>query len=482
MYDKDLSEIIDRNRREYAEAYESMNWPTPQSARQAMARRQSLLNEIFTHPSGKAGWLFENTKPFIHDISPGCSLCGNGGWSCLFINNICNARCFYCPSTQADKSRPMTNALEFTHPGDYADYVRLFDIGGVSFSGGEPFMTFDRVLLFLKTLRSRISRPLYIWMYTNGILAAPDKLKALRDEGLDELRFDISAHNYRLDTLKSAVAVIPRVTVEIPAIPEDLEQTRALLPILQQEGVRHLNLHQIRCTHHNRPRLMERQYTFLHGPAVTILETELTALELILHALNKEIDLPINYCSFTYRHQFQKAAAMKRSARFIAAAHEDITAPGFIRTLSVHGAPERIQEVRQTLSARNVEPSLWQQTGPGSPLFFHPHLWSCIDFSGLCLTITYSRTAMKPSVSFRHAFKKVPLSRKRTVILERQAEEPAFRLENEDIRWFGNRYISPRDPSSTAADNGFHQDLPDSEKAERINAFECFRPGLSAYF
>jgi pyruvate formate-lyase activating enzyme-like uncharacterized protein len=83
--------------------------------------------------------------------------------SCLFINGICNAKCFYCPSTQNEKGQPMTNTLEFKNPNDFADYVRVFNIRGVSFSGGEPFMTLDRVLFFLKTLRSRISHPLYIW-------------------------------------------------------------------------------------------------------------------------------------------------------------------------------------------------------------------------------------------------------------------------------------------------------------------------------
>ena len=49
-------------------------------------------------------------------------------------------------------------------------------------------MTFDRVMLFLKTLRSKVPHPSYLWMYTNGLLVTEDKLKALRDNGLDEIR------------------------------------------------------------------------------------------------------------------------------------------------------------------------------------------------------------------------------------------------------------------------------------------------------
>ncbi len=156
----------------------------------------------------------------------------------------------------------MTSTLEFRTPEDYVDYVERFDIQAVSFSGGEPLMTFDRVVQYLKSLRARISRPLYIWMYTNGLLATQDKLKTLADNGLDEIRFDISADRYCLDVLKEAVDVIPHVTVEIPAIPEDVEKTRQVIRLLHDQGVNFLNLHQIRCTPFNLPELIRRGYTF----------------------------------------------------------------------------------------------------------------------------------------------------------------------------------------------------------------------------
>ena len=166
----DIPGLIRRTRLDYSDSYESMNWLTPETAETASRLRESLINDIFdTHPSGP-GWQFSGTKLFTHGISPGCTLCGKGDWSCLFINGVCNAKCFYCPSAQKEKGQPITNTLEFSNPRDYADYVRIFNIKGVSFSGGEPFMTFDRVMLFLKTLRSKVSHPLYIWIYTNGLL------------------------------------------------------------------------------------------------------------------------------------------------------------------------------------------------------------------------------------------------------------------------------------------------------------------------
>ena len=73
---------------------------------------------------------------------------------------------FYCPSSQNDPGVPMTNTIAFENPMDYADYVNRFNIQGVSFSGGEPFLTFERVLSFLETLKACVDHPVYTWIYT----------------------------------------------------------------------------------------------------------------------------------------------------------------------------------------------------------------------------------------------------------------------------------------------------------------------------
>ena len=473
----DISEIICRTKEEYADSYDTMTWLTPQKAAEASALRDSLIKAIFDRPDKGPDWAFAGTKLFTHSLSPGCSLCGSGGWSCLFINGICNGKCFYCPSTQTDKAQPVTNTLEFKNPTDYADYVRLFNIRGVSFSGGEPFMTFDRVLSFLKTLRSRISHPLYIWMYTNGLLVTEDKLKTLRDNGLDEIRFDLSANAYHLDALKKAVGIIPCVTVEIPAIPEDLDKTRPLLKTLNDEGVNHLNLHQLRCTPFNRSRLTQRNYTFLHGPKVTVLETESAALELIRHALDEHIPLPINYCSFTFRSQFQRAAAMKRNCLIIRAAHEDMTSTGHIRTMSVIGDEKKIRSLHEVLISKEPDTTLWRTTKSFDQLFFNAALWSHMDFTHVRLKVSYSSTSLEPSVSFRNPFKEVVLNRKKKVVIERHTKEPGIFLEGRHIDWFGHEYISPEIAPSDSMTQALPEELPDN-----IDVFESFKPGLAPYY
>ncbi|MDZ7667594.1 MAG: radical SAM protein [Desulfotignum sp.] len=468
MAQTDTETTIHRIREEYADAYDTMTWLTPEKAAQATRTRDALIHEIFNHAGNGPQWRFAGTKLTTHGISPGCNFCGQGGWSCLFINGICNARCFYCPSVQDQTGHPMTSTLEFRTPEEYVAYVEKFDIQAVSFSGGEPFMTFDRVVKYLKALRAKISRPLYIWMYTNGLLVTGDKLKLLAENGLDEIRFDISANHYRLDALKKAVGVIPHVTVEIPAIPEDLDNTRQVIRHLHDEGVNFLNLHQLRCTPFNLPKLIRRGYTFLHGPKVTVLETELTALELIRYSLDQKIALPINYCSFTFRHQFQRAGALNRNARLIQTSHQGITATGHIRTLCIFGDPAAVHRVHQHLQATEPDTGLWEVSSKGDRLKFHETLWPKIDFTDMTLEVTYTASSLKSSVSFRHSFKEIALNRKKKVVIEKYPAHPVIRLKDAQISEFGRRYITG-DPSP-----GHGWDI--------FEKFENFASGLSRYY
>ena len=176
-----------------ADPFQGLNYVDPQAASRAEEKRGNLLSRMEELVTLSCG----GTKPHYGPLSPGCSSCTGGTWSCLFINGICNARCFYCPSPQDSKDLPTTNTLVFEKPADYVSYVDRFGFMGVSISGGEPFLTFDRTLDYLKALRQ--SRPdLHLWMYTNGKLATVEKLRQLAAAGLNEIRFDISAFDYDL--------------------------------------------------------------------------------------------------------------------------------------------------------------------------------------------------------------------------------------------------------------------------------------------
>ncbi|MBK5274506.1 MAG: radical SAM protein [Desulfuromonadales bacterium] len=322
--------LIDANRREYGRHYDFLQFPTPEQAAAAQTERDGLLAWLREH----AEFGCSDTKVDCRRLSPGCRTCALGGWSCLFINGRCNATCFYCPTPQDETGDPLTNGIPFATPEDYAEYVALFGFSGASISGGEPLLTPDRTLAYLDAVRRRCGDAVHLWMYTNGTLLTGEMAGDLRAAGLDEIRFDIGATNYDLTKLRLAVGVIPTVTVEIPTVPEEERLLREKLVEMAAAGVQHLNLHQLRLTPHNFRHLAGRDYTFVHGEKVTVLESELSALRLVRYGIEKGIDLPVNYCSFPYKRRFQHAAARRRGIPFIQGEGESVTEAGYLRVIS----------------------------------------------------------------------------------------------------------------------------------------------------
>ncbi|HPE77369.1 MAG TPA: radical SAM protein [Draconibacterium sp.] len=319
--------LVNKNRIEFS-AYPNIKWLNEYQAVSAQKKREKLTEKL------KNNWLFNETKPFHKQISKGCSLCGQGTWSCVFITGKCNAKCFYCPASQEEDCVPTSQNLHFETPESYAEYINYFKFKGVSFSGGEPLLFLDRTLQYLEQIRKDCSPEIYIWMYTNGILASEEKFRKLASAGLNEVRFDIGATHFSLEKIAFAKGIIPNITIEIPAVPEEKARLIQLLPEMIKAGVTNLNLHQLRLTKHNAPKLLKHNYTFIHAEQPVVLESELAALEILSYAFDNNLEIGINYCSFFFKNRFQKAGFRKQVANALAAPNEIITEKGFIRNYS----------------------------------------------------------------------------------------------------------------------------------------------------
>lgn len=319
-----LNNLFNKNRQDFRD-YPAINWLNAWNGSPLAERREKLLGEVGDNT------LFKDTKPYYNRISKGCLLCGQGRWSCLFITSKCNGKCFYCPAKQTEDSVPSTQSLNFESPVDYAGYINLFGFKGVSFSGGEPLLYFDRTLSYLKAVRKFSDPGIYTWIYTNGLLGTKQIFRKLATAGLNEVRFDIGATGYRLDKIGETKGTIPNITIEIPAIPEETEKLKKLIPEMIKAGVTNLNLHQLRLTSHNAPHLLRRNYTYYPSERPVVVESELAALEILVFAKKQGLDIGVNYCSFDYKNRFQKAGFRKQLAGAVVEDLSSITENGYIR-------------------------------------------------------------------------------------------------------------------------------------------------------
>lgn len=493
--DQIRQKMIAANRDEYGDRYHDMRFLSAASAVEAEDVRQQLLDEL----AGRIATSCQGTKLNTGNLSPGCALCREGVWSCLFINNLCNGTCFYCPTEQKKKAEPMTNSLAFPNPKEYTAYIGRFGFRGASISGGEPLLTLDRTLTYIRSVRKKFGEQIHLWMYTNGILFTEDKGKMLREAGLDEIRFDISAREYLLDRAELAAKIIPTVTVEIPAVPEDYERLRELLPAMAAAGIKHLNLHQMRATPHNLGQLIGRGYTFIHGPLVTVLESELTALRLLRDTMDSGQAPAVNYCSFAYKNRFQGRAARLRAAAELVQAYEDITPAGYIRSLAVRGDSADLDRIEAELVALPQE-RRFKRDGADRLLVAGDLLGSlfsvplsqerfmlrgsgqggdenslrCFEAGGLTLTGRYFLARLKNNVSYAGSSKKIALDQKRTIFAERRPVAEIKSMTDNLAGAFAGAFLALREEGLAPLG------LPD--ELVEIAGYEQLESGLVQYF
>ncbi len=471
---------IDHNRREYAEHYDELHFIVEANAEEALAERGDLLKKLISQGvlSSHGGSKLDTRK-----LSPGCRACGSGDWSCLFINGICNMSCFYCPTQQTSEDVPQTNTVPFADPRDYVDYLKRFNFTGVSISGGEPLLTYEKTLRYIRMVRKSLGDGVHIWMYTNGTLASRERLLGLRDAGLNEIRFDIGAVGYRLEPLSIAAGIFDVLTVEIPSVPEDFSLLSRTIPRLKEAGVQYLNLHQLRLTPYNLTKLSGRNYTFLHGPKVTVLESELTALKLMLQTFEQGVDLPINYCSFIYKDTYQKAAARRRGAEQIKKGHEDLTKRGFIRNLSIGGSAEKLESCTEHLKSIAEAEGAWFFDKGRGRIHFKEVLWKYMDFTDVTLFVKYDITAIRPELSYGHVFKTLDLNKRRKVYVERRPLGPEISLLGYEIESFWCHFIEERQVNINDPRSGIcNYSKEFIKKVADLESFERCPEGLYDYY
>ena len=98
-------------------------------------------------------------------------------------------------------------------------------------------------------------------IYTNGTLLHLDNILRLKDSGFDEIRIHLGATTFSkevYDNMRLAVKHIPTVTVETPSWPPHREKLIEMLPIIEDIGVKHLDICQVEITSRAQQKRIEK--------------------------------------------------------------------------------------------------------------------------------------------------------------------------------------------------------------------------------
>lgn len=284
--------------------------------RPALAAQRTELRQL--------GANFRNNdhSVYLNTISPSCEACQQGvGSATFYISLRCHRDCFYCfnPNQENyDLHRQQDRDPSAELAALAADRLRL---SHVALTGGEPLLHKEEAYKFFRTARKLYPKS-YLRLYTSGDHADAETLEQLRDSGLDEIRFSIRMHDlargHRLTFERIALArqYIPQVMVEMPVLPDTLEEMKSVLDELEALGVYSINLLEFCFPYHNVEAYNQRGYRIKNRPfhvlydywyagGLPVAGSEQVCLALLAYALEQDLQMGVHYCSLENKHTGQ---------------------------------------------------------------------------------------------------------------------------------------------------------------------------------
>jgi len=303
-------------------------------------KQRKLKDSLEIHNDGLSVW---TKTPSAKTLSRGCQACKAGKWLCLYVGKKCNIDCVYC--AQGTKHEKM---IDPEQPDLINDTYHIEDtknmlndpkaiwagqnVGGIGYSGGEPFIYLDKVFNLANFVSAHYQH-IYQWIYTNGLLVTEDKLKMLYDVGIREIRFHIGASNFNkkvLDNLKMATGVMDYVNIETPAGPKLKEFLidKGWIFRLEDMGVYQMNFGELSTVGVNEMKkfllghkraieyFQKSQQLYVYDSFIekSVLGRNLsqfyisptisreTTYEIMKYVIDKKIDILINDCSQDAKH------------------------------------------------------------------------------------------------------------------------------------------------------------------------------------
>lgn len=235
----------------------------------------------------------------------GCKSCLLGtGLSAVRKTNRCNAACPFCYDYGAlDNQMPVGEGMwEIGGTKFYEEDIDLLlsihqKPTGISYVYLEPFMEIEK---YYGVIRKFHQAGIYQHMYTNGINAMRDNLKALAEAGLDELRFNLGATRCAdavIEHMRAAAEYFPAVGIETPMTPDFYLAFQEKKDRILSSGIRFMNCAELHLNENNIENYAgENLYWCRQGYVSPIFSRDLT-LRLMKQAASEKWPILLHDCS-----------------------------------------------------------------------------------------------------------------------------------------------------------------------------------------
>ena len=235
----------------------------------------------------------------------GCRSCLLGtGLSAIRKTNRCNVECKFCYNYgELDCIPPIGEGMweiggtKFREEDIDLLLSTYSKPTGISYVYLEPFMEIEKYYGIVRKFREA---GIHQHLYTNGLLATEENLRALGEAGLDELRFNLGASNCSdrvIENIRAAKKYIPQVGIETPMTPEFWKTFRQKQEAILVTGLDFINCAELHLNPNNIANYLEENlYMYRHGYISPIWSREI-ALKLMKLAVDEQWPIAVHDCS-----------------------------------------------------------------------------------------------------------------------------------------------------------------------------------------
>jgi len=277
--------------------------------------------------------LIPGVYAYVGRLPKGCRLCIQGTKMVIFITGVCHDNCFYCPVSPERFGRQVAYADEepLQSIEDLVDEALRIGADGASITGGDPLVALEKTVRTIRVLKEVFGDEFHIHLYTSGRYATSDVLRELEESGLDEIRFHPTAP-WLMERIERAVKLLRRVRVgvEVPVLPDRVEELKSMIKWLDDIGVEFINLNEVEVSPLNVLRLSERGYR-VSKDAPVVEGSEEAAIEIVKWALNNTRRISVHYCPAGYKDSVQMRIRLIRKALRVMKPYEELTSQGMLR-------------------------------------------------------------------------------------------------------------------------------------------------------
>ena len=248
-----------------------------------------------------------------------CEACrfGVGSYTGI-ISLMCHRNCFFCFNPNQENYEGYSHTKKDWQKELAQVHRHQPDLRYVALTGGEPLLHKTEAAEYFRTARS-LWPEASLRLYTSGDLLEKETAAALRDAGVEEIRFSLKLEDTPegretvYDAMELAKAYFPRVMVEMPVLPNAEEEMREILDRLEKMGLFGINLLELCFPYHNAEAFLERGFRLRYPPYRTLYNfwyagglpvdgSELLALKLLESAARNGYRLNVHYCSLENKH------------------------------------------------------------------------------------------------------------------------------------------------------------------------------------